>query len=752
MLLKYAVSADEYHDAECAYRMCMAKGRLLFRNLYALSLVAILLGVNARLSGSRLLADCLFAVAAALLLERAYLWRVRARGKYRKVVAIGQPIELRIDPNNLIRFSAEGTEEIRWANILASHEARRVFVLLIRPETPLAIPKRAFSAGELHEFRELCKKELIVRTTRRNPDALLLKFAVGWAVAALGIGALSIGYIHNFMTQIPGVGRATAGRPVLTQSVTTEPKKAASEELRGRGMVYLVPLGKADAVSVSLLADAFRKKYALEIHQLPTMDLPAWVWNTSRQQLVAEDLVAAMKIKYPKLAADPSAVLIGLTDEDMYIQKVNWSYAFSFREEERFAVISTARLSEDEDGKRSLNAADVQKRTLKVLTRDVGILYYRLQPSSDYRSILYQELDAPSDLDDIGDDYLENDAAVRADLHVENGDPCFILRSYSAADRQQPLIGVLDSCSGYYKERNLETVQIDLRYGLLIDQRTDFLTADRWPVELTRVLRTQDSRSRAFGIGGNHNLNIFLVGDKWPFTWMDLVLEHGGRSHFQRSNWGFGYWDARYTNRDSVRSEFSNSTIQWEWPGWKLHKGGLTYHFPDSDRAVRPEQSALTSIESYNGTRLTLDRDPAGNLMLARSPEGHDLRFKYDPENRIIEVDEKAGGQFSYSYDSGHLAQVTDDGHQITNYSYDSSGRMNRIEQNGSQVCAIEYDAAGRVRAEELADGRTYLFDYLVSRDGGMAMVRVSDSVGPLRTIRFFGSDYVLDTGLTSTK
>ncbi len=78
MLLKYAVSADEYLEAECAYRTRMAKGRILFRNLYALSLVAILLGVHARLSASPLLADFLFMLGTALLLERAYLWRVRA--------------------------------------------------------------------------------------------------------------------------------------------------------------------------------------------------------------------------------------------------------------------------------------------------------------------------------------------------------------------------------------------------------------------------------------------------------------------------------------------------------------------------------------------------------------------------------------------------------------------------------------------------------------------------------------------------
>lgn len=135
------------------------------------------------------------------------------------------------------------------------------------------------------------------------------------------------------------------------------------------------------------------------------------------------------------------------------------------------------------------------------------------------------------------------------------------MRHYSNPERDRPIIGTVSPCSGYYKELNLETTQIDLRYGLLLDQRTDFSTADRNPLELTRVLRTQDVRSRAFGVGGTHSLNIFLTGDTWPFTEMDLVLGHGGRSHFQRSNWGFGYWDARYKSRDAAKTEFSGATI-----------------------------------------------------------------------------------------------------------------------------------------------------------------------------------------------
>lgn len=752
MILNYALSADEYLESQYAYRMRMAKDRALFRNLYALSLAAILLGINAHLSGSPLSAGFLYMVGAALLLERVMLWRIRAARRYRDVVTIQQPIQLQIDQNNLLRTSSDGTEEIRWANILACHEARKVFVLRLGPESLLTIPKRAFSQGELYQFKVLRQKELLVKTTRQNADALLLRFAIGWAAFALVLMVLSVGYIHNFLTQLPVARRTPAGSVTLNPPVSANSRKASPEELHGRGTVYLVTLGKTNTASVHPLMEAVGQRYGLEIHLLPPIDLPPWAWNASRKQFAAEDLVAAMELSYPKLAADPAAILIGITNQDMYIQKLNWSYAFSFREEERFAVVSTTRLSDDEDGKRSLSSADLQKRILKVMIRDIGLLYYRLQPSTDYRSILYRELDEPSDLDEIGDDYLESDVAVRADLHVENGDPCFILRSYPAQERRRPLISTVDSCSGSYREQNLETVQVDLRYGLLLVQRTDFLTSDRLPLELTRVLRTQDSRSRAFGIGGNHNLNIFLVGDKWPFTWVDVVLEHGGRSHFRRSNWGFGYWDAHYTNRDAPGSEFSGSTIEWEWPGWKLKNRGMIYHFPDGDRTVRPEQSALTSIEDYSGKRLVLDRDSAGNLLSARSPGGHDLKFKYDAEGRIIEIDQRAGGQFSYSYDSGHPSRVRDDDRRITEYSYDSAGRMNRIQQDGDLVCSVDYDATGRVQSEKLANGRTYLFDYLSSREGAIAAVTISDSAGPVRTIRFFGSDYVLDTGVSGTK
>jgi len=748
VIVSYALSLDDYVESRLAYRVRMARGRILFRNLYGLVCLAAILGIYVRHSGSPRWGNGLFLVACLLLLERGLLWRVRATSAYRSDAAIREPVELKIEESNLVRTSAAGSEEIRWANILACHETKHLFLFQLSADHVEALPKRAFSPGDLYHFQELRQKELLVKTTRENPDVVLLRFLVSWALIAIAVMALFIGYVHNFLTQLPRSPQAgVSSVPGSQYRSSAKSERARPAELRGRGSVYVVPLGPIKTVGVAPLLAELRDRYGLQVQLLPMMPLPAWAENASRKQFVAEDLITAMKFAYPKLEADPQAIVLGLTDADMYISGLSWFYAFSFREEERFAVISSAHLAESEDDDKPVGADVLQKRFTKVFLRDIGILHYRLQPSNDYSSILYRDVDEATDLDDIGDDYLESDVNVRADRHVENGDPCFIVRHYAAKERDHPDLGVVNNCSGYYKELNLETVEVDLRYGLLLDQRTDFWIADKnIPLELTRVLRTQDSRSRAFGIGGNHNLNVFLVGDQWPFTWIDLVLENGGRSHFQRSNWGFGYWDARYTNRDMTRSKFAGSRIDWAWPGWALKGAGMTYEFPDPGSSSRPEQAALVGIKAYNGDRLALVRDGAGNLLRARLRDQNELAFKYDSQNRVIGIYEGSRGHFEYSYEAtGHLARVKDADQRVTEYGYDEAGSLNRIVQDGKEVCTLRYDGDGRVRSETLGSGRTYFFEYSLDSKDQISRVDITDQTGLVRRVQLSSVEYTLD-------
>jgi YD repeat-containing protein len=739
VIVNYTLSWDDYVESRLAYRVRMARGRVLFRNLYGLSCLAAILGTYVRLSGYPWWGDVLLLVAVLLLLERALLWRLRAAAVYRSTTSIREPVAVKIEVSNLVRTSAGKNEEIRWANILACHETKNLFLLQLSSDHAEVLPKRAFSPGDLFRFQELRQKELIVKTTRENPDVVLLRFVVSWGLIAIAVMALFIGYVHNFLAQLPRTPPGRQYQPVA------KPEPARAADLRGRGTVYLVPLDPIKSVAVAPLLAELRNRYGLQLQLLPMIPLPPWAENAPRKQFVAEDLITAMKLAYPKLEADPQAIVIGLTDADMYISQLSWYYAFSFREEERFAVISSAHLAESEDNK-PVGADILQKRLTKVLVRDIGILHYRLQPSHDYSSILYRNIDETTDLDEVGDDYLESDVNVRADLHVENGDPCFIVRHYAAQERDRPDLGAVDNCNGYYKELDLETVQVDLRYGLLLDQRTDFWIADKHiPLELTRVLRTQDSRSRAFGIGGNHNLNVFLVGDKWPFTWIDLVLEHGGRSHFRRSNWGFGYWDARYTNRDMSGSKFAGSRIDWAWPGWTLKGSDMTYEFPDPANSSRPEQAALVGIKAYNGDRLALVRDGKGNLLRARLPDQNELAFTYDSQNRVTGIYEKGRGHFEYSYDTtGHLTRVKDADLRVTEYGYDEAGRMNRIVQDGRDVCTLKYDGSDRVKEETLGSGRTYLFEYSIG-NGQITRVDITDQNGLVRRVRLSNLEYTLD-------
>jgi len=414
-------------------------------------------------------------------------------------------------------------------------------ILLLGLTRELSIlPKRALPVGNMLHWTERFRAELRGKGGHENPDALLLKLTVTWAVLALFVMVLFVGSVHNFLA--PTFRQAAAQRRIKAEGVTNpQPSKPAPiSELNGRGTVYLVPLGKPQSVLSTNLLSYYRKKYGLEIRVLAPVPLPAWTKDEIRHQFIAEELVEAMKRACPQLAVDPDAVLIGVTDEDMYISEMNWSYAFSWRQEERFAIVATARMDPAFD-KELANPRKLEKRARKMITKDIGLLHYRLQPSYDFASALFDSIDDVEDLDHMGEDFLTSDTQVRAERRLQDGDPCFTIRHYDVAAKTRPDSGILTGCSGADKQLNVEIMEVDLRYGLFLDRRTEFYTPDRIPLQFTRVLRTQDSRSRAFGIGGSHNLNIFPVGNRWPFTWMDLIMADGGRVHYKRSNWGFGY-------------------------------------------------------------------------------------------------------------------------------------------------------------------------------------------------------------------
>jgi predicted Zn-dependent protease len=499
VLLTYTLSEKEYLDAQRAFKAHLARGRLFSRMVLPVAIGAVVAGAYSFFVAGNLgwgIGLCLASVY--LLASRTFWWQRSVRRALQQNPQRLGPFELELTDEG-IKFSPEASQ-LSWSVLLRYYETRDLFLLLGPARELCVLPKRAFPMGDMLQWTERLRAELRGKGRRDNPDALLLKLTASWAVAALFVIVLFVGSAQNFLS--PTWRRTAARSRTATARVPkTQPAKPAPiSELHGRGAVYLAPLGKPQGVLSTDLLAYYRKKYGLELRVLAPVPLPLWTRDEIRKQLIAEELVEAMKRAYPQFASDPDAILVGVTDEDMYISEMNWSYAFSWRQEERFAVVSTARM----DPAFSKEPADpriVEARARKMITKDIGLLYYRLQPSYDFSSALYDYIDDVEDLDDMGEDFLTSDAQVRAERRLQDGDPCFTIRHYDLPDKTRTDTGILTGCSGETKQLNLEIMEVDLRYGLFLDRRTEFYNPGQIPLQFTRVLRKIHGRELSGSVG-----------------------------------------------------------------------------------------------------------------------------------------------------------------------------------------------------------------------------------------------------------
>lgn len=201
---------------------------------------------------------------------------------------------------------------------------------------------------------------------------------------------------------------------------------ARSSQAQEKGSVHFIPLAGFPPATVSRLVTYYRERYGLAIETLPKIPLDSDVIDYDRQQLIADELIALMKRHHPNLTNDANAVLIGLTEGDMYVRGFNWRFAFGFHTEGRFGVISSARMDPMEFpraeplyvilGKILLRRIGVRfdetpdpdlfyTRVRKMTTRYIGFLHYRFPPGNSRHSVLYRSIGGLDDLDDIGEDF-----------------------------------------------------------------------------------------------------------------------------------------------------------------------------------------------------------------------------------------------------------------------------------------------------------------------------------------------------------
>lgn len=169
--------------------------------------------------------------------------------------------------------------------------------------------------------------------------------------------------------------------------------------------VCFVTVGDFPDQQMQDLVAYYRQKFNLEVRVLNAISPDPRVYDASRQQLAAEPLVDSIRAAFPDIANDPSTILIGLTTADMYPVSMNWRFAFGWRKvNPPTAVVSSARMSLHYLGEPS-DVAKPEIRLRKMVTKDLGLLYYGLPQSANPQSVLYNQILGIQELDAEGEDF-----------------------------------------------------------------------------------------------------------------------------------------------------------------------------------------------------------------------------------------------------------------------------------------------------------------------------------------------------------
>lgn len=287
---------------------------------------------------------------------------------------------------------------------------------------------------------------------------------------------------------------------------------------------------------------------------------------------------------------------------------------------------------------------------------------------------------------------------------------------------------------------------VHLGTGLFVLDKTDLTIQDVLPLSLARTYRTNDTLSRAFGIGATHAYDIFLVGTVFPYTYVDLILPDGGRVHYDRISPGTSYFDAVYEHTASP-TQYFKSRISWNGNGWNLDlKDGSRITFRDGSLATRPMQAAATRMQDRYGNAVTLTRNADADLTRITSPNGRWIDLTYDTSHRVTQATDNINRVVQYTYDtSGRLWKVTDPGGGVTEYTYDSSHRMLTIKDaRGIVFLTNEYDAGGRVSKQTQADNSTFQFAYTLNASGQITQADVTDPRGYVRRVVYNTAGYLV--------
>jgi YD repeat-containing protein len=471
------------------------------------------------------------------------------------------------------------------------------------------------------------------------------------------------------------------------------------------GRIYLLPLDDAAASDLKDLPAYYKALLDLDVTVLGTQSLGTDSMDAKAKQVIAEKALDTIEQTHREISEDLDSEILGVTSQDLNIRTSGWKFTTNYRYG-RFGIVSTARLH-GMPWYAGANPEIYGVRVRKIVTKNLALLHYPVELSTDATSAVATSTFTRADFDEMGERFGGERGGARS---FGLDAPCVTIMQ-GPNGKQGWRLGCVQNPP---EDNRFEMFVTYPGVPLFVMSRADFSFRGLPSFAFIRKYRPQDDRSRAFGIGATDSFDIFPVGDSQTFSWIELILADGERIRYQRTSLGAGVGNARLCTGNYMGNPFSRSSLIWNGNGWDLTTDdGWTYLFPSSGPDRTWQQGALIGIRSASGQTFAIQRSDAGDMRELRAPDGTSIAFTYDGMRRIVSAKQSSGRAVEYEYDSGgRLVRVHDAQNGDEFYAYDPANRLTSVMGARHQPLLVNtYGYLGEIRTQTLADGRKLLYE-----------------------------------------
>jgi YD repeat-containing protein len=233
-------------------------------------------------------------------------------------------------------------------------------------------------------------------------------------------------------------------------------------------------------------------------------------------------------------------------------------------------------------------------------------------------------------------------------------------------------------------------------------------------------------------MGTNHPYELSEFGSRYPYTYIEIVLEDAETVRFDRVSKGTGFADAVYAHT-ATASEFYDARISWNGDGWTLAlRDGHVFLLPEAYNAKTLTQAAVVEMRNAQGQRIRFDREAGTrNLRRLTSPSGHAITFEYTGSGQVDRATDDLGHSADYYYDSEKrlYAVSRSDGHAYR-FAYNRDMLTTISDEKRRVLLEIGYTEDGRVEEERVGDGSVYHYRYMQNQKGAVEQVFVTSPDG----------------------